>query len=580
MVLQAALAALLTKSGAGDDIPLGTPVAGRTDTQLDSLVGFFVNTLVLRTNTSGNPTAGELVESVRYTNLHAYANQDAPFERVVEELNPARSQHRHPLFQVMLTLQNTVPARLAMDGLDASADHGQEPGGAKFDLLLDLAEGHRRDHAASLAYNPALFTPGTAAQLAAGFLAVVEQFAADPAVTLDRLRIQSPEQHARVLDHSLGNHNDGPDGTVVDAFLATAARAPAAPAVVDAAGRSHGLSFSRLQQRVDAAAKGLIALGVEPGDRVAVALPRTADVVTAALAVLAAGAVYIPVDLTYPAERIGMILDDGAPALVIGTPGVAGPAEQRRRPGSGPPPWTHCWPAGRTFRPPTLPRAGQRRRISAYVLYTSGSTGRPKGVAVSHGALANLYCPPPPHPVRPAVRGRRGAPPLRWRTSPGSASTRPGTPCCGWLPARNCTWWTTPCAPMPKRWRRTAGSTASGSWKPRRPTRASSCSAAWPHPTRPPGTGGAAAAADPGRRSGVSRPVGDARRPGGGGLQLLRPHRIHGGFRDRQDRGPGARHRPRHRQHGHPGPGPAPGPGPGRHSRRTVPGRRRNGAGL
>ena len=140
MVLQAALAALLTKSGAGEDIPLGTPVAGRTDTQLNELVGFFVNTLVLRTNTSGNPTAAELVESVRYTNLHAYANQDAPFERVVEELNPARSQHRHPLFQVMLTLQNTAAAGLSMDGLEATADLSQEPGGAKFDLLLDLVE--------------------------------------------------------------------------------------------------------------------------------------------------------------------------------------------------------------------------------------------------------------------------------------------------------------------------------------------------------------------------------------------------------------------------------------------------------
>jgi amino acid adenylation domain-containing protein len=402
MVLQAALAALLTKSGAGEDIPLGTPVAGRTDTQLNELVGFFVNTLVLRTNTSGNPTAAELVESVRYTNLHAYANQDAPFERVVEELNPARSQHRHPLFQVMLTLQNTAAAGLSLDGLEATADLSQEPGGAKFDLLLDLVEDGvdggavENDTAAgirgSLAYNPALFTRATVEQLVAGFLAVADQFAADPGITLDRLRIQSPEQHRNALEQSLHADvspagGDGPE-TVVDAFLATVSRTPDASALVDAAGTEAGASFGRLLGRVQSLAKGLVASGVEPGDRVAVALPRTADVVAAALAVLAAGAVYLPVDLSYPQERIRIILEDGAPAVVIsGAPAAGGHGSQNPR----------------TLDVDTLLAVGagvsdaalaQRRPTPedlAYVLYTSGSTGRPKGVAVPHGALANLY---------------------------------------------------------------------------------------------------------------------------------------------------------------------------------------------
>ncbi|HSO17593.1 MAG TPA: amino acid adenylation domain-containing protein [Arthrobacter sp.] len=399
MVLQAALAALLTKSGAGEDIPLGTPVAGRTDTQLNELVGFFVNTLVLRTNTSGNPTAAELVESVRYTNLHAYANQDAPFERVVEELNPARSQHRHPLFQVMLTLQNTAAAGLSMDGLEATADLSQEPGGAKFDLLLDLVEEGTAEAGTvsaagirgSLAYNPTLFTRATVEQLVAGFLAVADQFAADPGITLDRLRIQSPEQHRLALEQSLhaadpATGGDGPE-TVVDAFLATVARTPGASALIDAAGTDAGASFARLHGRVQALAKGLVASGVEPGDRVAVALPRTAEVVAAALAVLTAGAVYIPVDLSYPQERIRIILEDGAPAVVISVAPAGGDGAEAPRTLD----LSTLLGAGARISDATLAQRRPEAGDLAYVLYTSGSTGRPKGVAVPHGALANLY---------------------------------------------------------------------------------------------------------------------------------------------------------------------------------------------
>ena len=409
MVLQAALAALLTKSGAGEDIPLGTPVAGRTDTQLNELVGFFVNTLVLRTNTSGNPTAAELVESVRYTNLHAYANQDAPFERVVEEINPARSQHRHPLFQVMLTLQNTAVAGLSMDGLDATADLSQEPGGAKFDLLLDLAEDDAGQGIhGSLAYNPALFTRATAEQLVAGFLAVAEQFAADPGITLDRLRIQSPEQHRLALEQSRRTGDSAPGTeapeTVVDAFRATAARTPDTSALVDAAGTDAGASFGQLHGRVQALAKGLLASGVEPGDRVAVALPRTADVAAAALAVLAAGAVYLPVDLSYPEERIRIILEDGAPAVVISGAPAAGDGRLR---GSADPRRRHAAGSGcRHFRrhPGTAPPGRRRSGLRALHLRFHRT---PQGCGRPARRPRQPVPPPPPHPVRAALRGRR-----------------------------------------------------------------------------------------------------------------------------------------------------------------------------
>ncbi|PYI65156.1 non-ribosomal peptide synthetase [Arthrobacter livingstonensis] len=373
MVLQAVFAALLTKLGAGTDIPIGTPVAGRPDTALDDLVGFFVNTLVLRTDTSNNPTAGELIDAVRFTNLRAYANQDAPFDRVVEELNPARSQDRHPLFQVMLTLANGAPEQLSMPGLRATADRSTEPGGAKFDLLLDLAEeGPGSGLRGSLSYDPALFEPATAAMVAQRFLHMVEQFVARPQTPLSRLQVATAEEAARVRDLGRGPMARNGQGTVLDEFAATAARHPGRTAVSDGTGT---LTFAELFDAVELLAAGLTASGVQPGERVAVALPRTNDVVCATLAVLRAGAVHVPVDLGYPAERIGLILDDSAPKLTI----AAGNLEELRE-------------AGRQESAAVaLAALAISPTDQAYVIYTSGSTGTPKGVAVGHAALANLF---------------------------------------------------------------------------------------------------------------------------------------------------------------------------------------------
>ncbi|ASN39483.1 non-ribosomal peptide synthetase [Arthrobacter sp. 7749] len=373
MVLQAAFAALLNKLGAGTDIPIGTPVAGRPDTALDNLVGFFVNTVVLRTDTSNNPTAGELIDAVRFTNLRAYANQDAPFERVVEELNPVRSQNRHPLFQVMLTLSSGAPEELSMPGLKAEADHTAEPGGAKFDLLLDLAEqGPSAGINGSLGFDAALFDAATATQIAAFFEHVVEQFASNPLTPLSKLELMTPQESALVLAQGHGPATENENATVLDEFAATVAHNPTRSAVSDATGN---LSFAALAEVVEELAAGLITAGVNPGDRVAVALPRTNDVACAALAVLRAGGVYVPVDLAYPKERIGLILDDSAPKLIIAEGNLA----ELRLAGHG------------TSARAALSAVTLGPLDPAYLIYTSGSTGTPKGVCVNHGALANLY---------------------------------------------------------------------------------------------------------------------------------------------------------------------------------------------
>ncbi|MDJ0314395.1 non-ribosomal peptide synthetase [Arthrobacter sp. H35-D1] len=373
MVLQAAFAALLTKLGAGTDIPIGTPVAGRPDTALDDLVGFFVNTLVLRTDTSNNPTAGELIDTVRYANLRAYANQDAPFQRVVEELKPARSRDRHPLFQVMLTLANSAPEQLSMPGLVTTADRTAEPGGAKFDLLLDLAEeGAGSGLRGSLSFDPALFAPESAALIAQRFLHMVEQFVGNPHRPLSKLSVATEEESAHAEALGQGPVVANGQSTVLDEFADTAARHPARMAVSDGTAT---LTFAELLDAVELLAAGLIASGVQPGERVAVALPRTNNVVCATLAVLRAGAVHVPVDLTYPAERKALILDDSAPALTI----TASNLEVLRA-------------AGRqASATAALAELTVKTTDQAYVVYTSGSTGTPKGVAVGHAALANLY---------------------------------------------------------------------------------------------------------------------------------------------------------------------------------------------
>ncbi|OLF06968.1 hypothetical protein BLA60_29350 [Actinophytocola xinjiangensis] len=360
MVLQAGFAALLTRLGAGVDVPIGTPVAGRTDTALEDLVGFFVNTLVLRTDTSGDPTFTELLDRVRATDLAAFAHQDTPFERLVEVLNPARSLSRHPLCQVLMTLQNSGDGALDLPGLSVEPVP-VDSGSVAFDLSLGLRETAEGIEGA-LAYRDDLFDERTARAVADRFVRLLTEVTAAPDTRLSTVEVLFDEERD-LLDHGNATAHPVPATTLPELFAGQAARTPDAVALVEDDGTTH--TYAATSGRIDRLARALRARGAGPERVVAVHLERSVDLVVALHAVQRAGAAYLPVDPGYPADRVALMIEDADPVLVLDEPAL------RALESAG-----AALPAPHPDDP-------------AYLLYTSGSTGRPKGVAVTHRAIVN-----------------------------------------------------------------------------------------------------------------------------------------------------------------------------------------------
>ncbi|MFI8996700.1 amino acid adenylation domain-containing protein [Streptomyces sp. NPDC053542] len=389
MVLQAGLAALLTRLGAGQDIPLGTAVAGRTDQALDDLAGFFVNTLVLRTDTSGDPAFQDLLRRVREADLAAYAHQDVPFERLVEALNPVRSAASHPLFQVMLTFQNNARPTLELPELTVGFE-GFGVGVAKFDLSFTLTETQDADGRPAglrgvVEYAEALFDRSTVRSFAERFARLLGSAAEAPARPLSRLDVLSDAERQAMLGAWQGPAALEAPATLPELFRRQVARTPHAPAVETA---EETLTYAELDARANQLARHLMALGTGPESLVALALPRSAALVTAVLAVTKAGAAYLPLDPEYPRRRLDLMLADAAPGHILTTAEYAG----RLSAGDATvllldDPATAVAVQDRDSTPPApalLPGH------PAYVIYTSGSTGTPKGVVVSHRGLAGL----------------------------------------------------------------------------------------------------------------------------------------------------------------------------------------------
>ncbi|MEN3615862.1 amino acid adenylation domain-containing protein, partial [Plantactinospora sp. ZYX-F-223] len=384
MVLQAGLAALLTRLGAGTDIPIGSPIAGRTDSSLDNLVGFFINTLVLRTSTAGNPSVQELVARVRETDLAAYEHQDLPFERLVELLNPARSLARHPLFQVMLSLQNTPEASIQLPGLSLSAVAGAADV-AKFDLSFAMGErrgagGQAEGIEGVVEYSSDLFDHSTVDTMLQRYVRVLRAFVADPAARIGAIDVLTPAERDVLTAPAEPVRERTPtlDGLVT----AQATRTPDAVALV------HGdteVTYAELVRRANRLAHALADRGAGPEKTVAVAVPRSVDLVVAILATLKTGAAYLPLDTEHPPERLGYLISDADPVLLVTVAEVA-----------------DRWPpvsdravllldrADLTRLPADEPAVLRNSANPAYVIYTSGSTGRPKGVVVEHRTVVPI----------------------------------------------------------------------------------------------------------------------------------------------------------------------------------------------
>ncbi|MCF7223318.1 amino acid adenylation domain-containing protein [Marilutibacter chinensis] len=386
MTLLAGWSALLSRYSGQQEVVVGTPVANRQRTEVEPLVGFFVNTLALRVSVEHDPSVAELLGQVRRSTLDAYSHQDVPFEQVVEALQPQRSLSYSPLFQTMLSLDNTPDAKGAsMRGLRAEPLRG-ERNTVHSDLDLSLVE-HDDGIAGSLAYSTALFERATVERLAQALHRLLDAMIADPSMPVGRLPLLDHGQRARVLEAFNATTASYPrEATIHGLFEAQARRTPAATAVADDGRR---LSYAELDARAEALARRLRAQGVRPDDRVAFCAGRDVDLLVGILGILKAGAGYVPLDPSYPEGRLRYLLSDSAPRVIVTTRALD-PLRPLLAETGLPVLYVESMETAEDASASTIADVHRSSQL-AYVIYTSGSTGHPKGVEVEHRSAINLW---------------------------------------------------------------------------------------------------------------------------------------------------------------------------------------------
>jgi natural product biosynthesis luciferase-like monooxygenase protein len=385
MVLLAAFDVVLHRHSGQTDIVVGSPLAGRDAAEMEGLVGFFINTLPMRTKLDGDPTVRELLARVREASLGAFEHRDLPFEKLVEELQPQRNLSFDPICQVFFALQNMPTAPLKLSGLEL-AIAPVYTGTAKSDLTVWATEEDDGSLAVSAEYALDLFARDTVLRLLGHFRTVLEQMAARPDARISTLTLLTAEEREDAVVRWNATQTDyRRDRCVHELFEEQVARTPAAVALVF---DERELTYAELNARAERLASTLCGLGAGPDVLVGICVERSLEMMVGLLAIHKAGAAYVPLDPTYPAERIAFMLRDSrAPVLVTQHRLLARlPSHQAA---------VVCVDdVDDTAAPANAPAAEVRRATPdhlAYVLYTSGSTGQPKGVMVTHRNVVNFF---------------------------------------------------------------------------------------------------------------------------------------------------------------------------------------------
>ncbi len=382
MTLLTAFNALLYRYSGQTDLLVGSPIANRNRSDIEHMIGCFVNTLVLRNDLSGNPTVSEVLRRVQETALAAYANQDVPFEQLVETLQPERDLGRHPLFQVMFSYQNTPPPRVTMPDLHVGP-FDIDTGTAKFDLLLEMQE-TPHGLVGLWEYNTDLFDTATIERMTGHLQQLMQGMVANPGARLETLPLlTAAERQTMLLDWNHTALNYPRDTPLHQLLAAQAQRTPDAVAVVY---EDRQLTYAELDQRANHLAHHLRSRGVGPNVLVGICVERSLEMMIGLLGIMKAGGAYVPMDAAYPQERLAfMISDTRMPVLLTQR------ALRKRLPAHAA--QVVLLDEYRDSAPPHSlypPESGVTADDLVHVIYTSGSTGKPKGVQLQHRSLVNL----------------------------------------------------------------------------------------------------------------------------------------------------------------------------------------------